>query len=306
MKKTASLARGAVNVPAAMLWQEPGRLRDYDNLILQQKNDPAAWAGGMDVKMRLWLVGKTGTMVLYGEPLIILDRRGEWLKVAAVEQKTSLHENGYPGWIPAVQVAENDAYVNELAGLPGVVVAKKTGRLYANPELSGAAEEVSYMTTLPLLEEREGVVTVRLPGGGTGYLDRNDVKKTREITFSRQAIVDEAVKFMDLPYLWAGTASYGFDCSGFTMRLYQSQGVALPRDAGDQAAGGVAVARQDLLPGDLVFFATGGGRGRVHHVGMYTGGGMMIHAPNSKSTVRADAVDGGNYGAEYRGARRYA
>ncbi|KUK82381.1 MAG: putative membrane protein, partial [Pelotomaculum thermopropionicum] len=142
--------------------------------------------------------------------------------------------------------------------------------------------------------------------GGTGYLRRNDVKKTREVTFSRQAIVDEAARFMGLPYLWSGTASYGFDCSGFTMRLYQSQGVAIPRDADDQAARGVAVARQDLLPGDLVFFAARKGRDRVHHVGMYAGGGMMIHAPNSKSPVRTDAVDSGKYGEEYHGAGRYA
>jgi cell wall-associated NlpC family hydrolase len=306
MKKTAGPARGAVNVPAAMLWQEPGRFRDYDHLILGRNNNPAAWVEGMDVKRRLWLVGKTGTMVIYGEPLIILDRRDEWLQVAAVEQKTSLHEYGYPGWIPAVQVAENNAYVNALAGLPRIAVTQKTGRLYSDPELTVTAGEVSYMTTLPLLEARKGVVAVRLPGGGTGYLQRKDVKKNREMTFSRQAIVGEAVRFMDLPYLWAGTASYGFDCSGFTMRLYQSQGVVIPRDAEDQAASGLAVARQDLLPGDLVFFADPKGRDRVHHVGMYAGGGMMVHAPNSKSQVRTDVVDSGSYGEEYYGARRYA
>lgn len=303
---SAGLERGAVNVPAAMLWKEPGRVREYDDLILQEKNDPAAWAGGMDSNMRLWLVGKAETMVLYGEPVVILDRRGEWLKVAAMDQKTSLNEYGYPGWVPAVQVARSGIYIKELENLPSVVVSKKTSRLYSNPDLSGDVGEVSYMTRLPLLEERGRAAMVRLPDGGTGYFDRNDIKKSRELAFSREGIVNEARQFLGLPYLWAGTASYGFDCSGFTMRLYQSQGVSIPRDADEQAAAGMKISRQDLQPGDLVFFAANNGSGQIHHVGLYIGGGMMIHSPNSKSSVRIDAVDSGSYGKEYWGARRYA
>ncbi|MCL6634918.1 MAG: C40 family peptidase [Peptococcaceae bacterium] len=297
---------GAVNVPATVLWSEPGQLREYDGLILQEKNDPAAWAAGMDVEMRLWLVGRAETMALYGEPVVILEQRDGWLKVAAAEQRTTLNQYGYPGWVPAAHIARSEVYLAERRSLPAVLVMKKTAGLYADPELTVALGGVSYMTRLPLLEEREGAVAVRLPGGGTGYLAREDVKKAGELTFSRSGIVDQARQFLELPYLWAGTSAYGFDCSGFTMRLYQSQGIAIPRDADEQAREGLAVARRDLLPGDLVFFAAKGGRGQIHHVGMYAGGGMMIHAPNSGSRVRVEAVDGGAYGEEYWGARRYA
>ncbi len=297
---------GAVNVPATVFWSEPGQLREYDTLILKEKNDPAAWAGGMDNAMRLWLVGKAETMALYGEPVVILESRGEWLKVAAAAQKTTLSEYGYPGWVPAAHITKNDVYLNELKSLPHVVVAKKQADLYTGAERAGVAGELSYQTSLPLLEEKDQIVAVRLPDGGTGYLSRQDIKKTGDLFFSRDGIVSEAEQFLGLRYIWAGTVAYGFDCSGFTMRLYQSQGISIPRDADEQARAGLDVARQDLQPGDLVFFAAKGGTGQIHHVGMYTGSGLMIHSPGSSSSIRIDALDSGTYGAEYWGARRYA
>lgn len=298
--------RGAVKVPATVFWSEPGQLRDYDTMILREQNDPAGWANGMDTSMRLWLVGKADTMALYGEPVVILEQRGEWLKVAAEEQKTTLNTLGYPGWVPAAHIVCNDTYLNELRGLPNVVVVKKMTSVFSDEGLRNVSAEAGYMTRLPLLEEKDRVVMVRLPGGGTGYLSRGDIKKAGELSFSRTGIVEEARKFLGLRYIWAGTTPYGFDCSGFTMRLYQSQGITIPRDADEQAGEGLAVARSELLPGDLVFFAAKGGLGQIHHVGMYIGDGMMIHSPNSDSTVKIQAIDSGSYGEEYWGARRYA
>lgn len=302
----AAASRGAVNVPATMLWSAPGQLRDYDELILREKNNPAAWAGGMDPAMRLWLVEKADTMALFGEAVHILERRGDWLRVAVVSQKTALNEWGYPGWVPAGHIAGSEVYLQELGSLPRVVVAKKTALLYSDPGLTEVQVEVSYQTRLPLLEEAKDYVKVRLPEGGTGFLPRQDVKKEEDLAFSRSAIVEEARQFLGVPYLWAGTASYGFDCSGFTMRLYQSQGLEIPRDADEQARAGMGVARADIQPGDLLFYAAKGGQGQIHHVGLYAGGGLMIHAPNSHSAVRLDAMDSGKYGEEYWGARRYA
>lgn len=297
---------GAVSVPAAVLWSAPGKLRDYDELILRENSDPAGWSAGMDPAMRLWLVGKSDTMALYGEPVVILERNGAWLKVAAIEQKTKLNANGYPGWVPASHIINNSTYLDELKNLSRIVVVKKTAPLYQDEALTRTGGEVSYQTRLPLLWENGRSVQVRLPNGGSSYLAANDVKAEANLAFSRPGIVGEARQFMGLPYLWAGTASYGFDCSGFTMRLYQSQGITIPRDADEQALAGTHVERQDLLPGDLVFYAAQGGVGQIHHVGMYIGDGQMIHSPNSNSTVRIEAIDNGSYGDEYWGARRYA
>ena len=300
-----SPGRGAIRVAATVLWYEPEQVRNYDRSILVEDNDPAAWAGGMDTDMRLWLVGKAETMALFGEPVVILERRGEWIKVAAESQRTSLNVLGYPGWVHGAHVVSSDVYINELKNLPDVVVADKTAGIFKNPGLTDLLMEAGYMTRLPLLEEGEQTVTVRLPGGDTGYLSRSSVKKAGDLYFSRAGIVEEAKKFIGLRYIWAGTSSYGFDCSGFTMCLYQSQGISIPRDADEQAMEGAAVAGADLLPGDLVFFAAKGGLGQIHHVGMYIGNGMMIHSPNSSSAVTIQAVDSGSCGEEYWGARRY-
>jgi cell wall-associated NlpC family hydrolase len=299
-------ARGAVKAPVTVFWSQPGQLREYDSLILKEENDPAGWAGGMDTAMRLWLVDKADTMAVYGEPVAVLEQRGEWLKVAAEDQKTTLNTLGYPGWVPAAHIVSNDTYLNELKALPNIVVVRPTAGIFLGEDLAESLGEAGYMTRLPLLEEKDRSVMVRLPDGGAGFLKRDDIKKAGELNFSRAGIVEEARKFLGLRYIWAGTASYGFDCSGFTMRLYQSQGITIPRDADEQAKEGSWVARPDLLPGDLVFFAAKGGSGQIHHVGLHIGNGLMIHSPNSDSTVKIQAIDSGSYTGEYWGARRYS
>ncbi|WP_327654381.1 C40 family peptidase [Streptomyces sp. NBC_00483] len=92
------------------------------------------------------------------------------------------------------------------------------------------------------------------------------------------------------PYVWGGDgpAEGGFDCSGLTQAAYRAAGVPLPRVAQAQYESTSKVpARQPLLPGDLIFFGT---RTNLHHVGLYVGGGQMIHAPNSHSVVRQDSI----------------
>jgi hypothetical protein len=115
----------------------------------------------------------------------------------------------------------------------------------------------------------------------------------------RAALValDAALDQVGDPYVWGATGPAAFDCSGLTSWSYARAGVALPRVSRDQyAVGGEHVDLDELLPGDLVFFATAAwDPGVVHHVGMYVGGGLMVAAPRAGLTVRVEPVPAAAY-----------
>jgi cell wall-associated NlpC family hydrolase len=101
-----------------------------------------------------------------------------------------------------------------------------------------------------------------------------------------------AIQFVGYRYRWGGTSpSRGFDCSGFTSYVYGQYGVGLPRTAASQYSSGAHVGSIDsLAPGDLVFFANTGGRRGISHVGLYLGGGRMIHAMTPRYGVQVSNV----------------
>jgi cell wall-associated NlpC family hydrolase len=89
------------------------------------------------------------------------------------------------------------------------------------------------------------------------------------------------------PYHYGSTGPDSFDCSGLTLTAWAAAGVSLPHYTGSQWKIGKSVARADLRPGDLVFFYSD-----LHHVGLYVGGGWMVHAPQTGDFVRMAKIDG--------------
>ncbi|MGW0802205.1 NlpC/P60 family protein [Nonomuraea sp. NPDC002799] len=88
------------------------------------------------------------------------------------------------------------------------------------------------------------------------------------------------------PYVWGAEGPSSFDCSGLVMAAYQRVGISLPHYTGDQWTAGRHISRAEMRPGDLVFFY-----GDLHHVGIYIGGGMMVHAPQTGDVVRIASLD---------------
>jgi hypothetical protein len=121
----------------------------------------------------------------------------------------------------------------------------------------------------------------------------------------RTELVKTARRFIGTPYRWGGTtADNGFDCSGLTMVCYRLNGLNLPRVSRNQFKTGRWVAKSNLQPGDLVFFATKGGT-RVTHVGMYIGNGQFIHAPRTGKNVRTEKMSSAFFAKTYVGGRTY-
>jgi len=121
----------------------------------------------------------------------------------------------------------------------------------------------------------------------------------------RKMLVSTAEGFLGIPYEWGGeSVETGFDCSGLAMTIYKLNGLNLPRNSMAQFQAGSPVRREDLAPGDLVFFATNGNLA-VSHVGIYTGNGSFIHAPKKGDTIRQSSLRNGYFDGCYVGARTY-
>jgi cell wall-associated NlpC family hydrolase len=152
-------------------------------------------------------------------------------------------------------------------------------------------------------------LAVRLPSGGTGYVQTGDVQPVDLAAPRRRGSPDEVLatarRFLGVPYLWGGMTAHGVDCSGFVSRVFHANGIVLPRDTDLQFhdPNSVPVERGALQPGDLVFF--GRDPGDVTHVGLYLGDGRFINATTHETpVVREDRLDDPHWSPLYQGARR--
>lgn len=105
------------------------------------------------------------------------------------------------------------------------------------------------------------------------------------------AIVSEAYKYLGTPYVWGGMSSGGVDCSGLVLLAHKAIGVNLSHYSGSQGSGGRPVSKAEAQPGDVVCYSG--------HVGIYLGGGKMIHAPQTGDVVRVVSVYGNPWYRRY-------
>ena len=135
-------------------------------------------------------------------------------------------------------------------------------------------------------------------GGGTGSSGGGGSYNPPPAGTLGQQAAAIAQQYLGVPYVWGGASPSGFDCSGLVVYVYGRLGVSLPHYTVSLWNSGAHVSRDQLAPGDLVFFYS------LDHVGIYLGGGLFIHAPHTGTVVQISSLNSSWYSSAYDGAVR--
>jgi cell wall-associated NlpC family hydrolase len=288
-----------VAVAAATLWTGPDAPRPLDAPAVARPSDVRAWAAAMTTADRLDLHGRAESQLLLGDRVEIDEERDGWARVVVPGQPSSRDRRGYPGWVPAAQLAEAAP-----AGADGCAVVRvATADLLAEPGGPVLVRDVSLGSTLPVAGDvAADHVPVAVPGRvAPGWLPAAAVDLDPAPP-DPDRLLDTARLLTGVGYLWGGTSGLGVDCSGLVYLAFRRYGVTVPRDAHDQGSlAGSAVEPAAATPGDLLLFARPGRP--IHHVGLALGGGRMLHAPETGAHV--EEVPLGDRAATLVAARRY-
>lgn len=291
-----------ITVSVATLWRSPSSPRAIDSPALSSPANIRTWLSGLTDSERRGLSGRADTQALLGDRVVVTARSGAWAKVVVPNQPTPKDGRGYPGWLPLRQLTARQPSNSAR----DATVVSRTTWLRSDDVAKAPVVEVSFGTRLPRVGVDGDWVRVETPTGRVLRVSTKDVSVTPSgapaLPASGREIVRTATMFTGLPYLWAGTSGFGFDCSGLTSLDYRVHGIIIARDAGPQSKDGSRVSPSTASPGDLLFYATDG---VVHHVSIYAGNGQMVHAPRTGATVETIPVATRAYAVELSGARRY-
>ncbi len=213
------------------------------------------------------------TQLILGEKVLVLDRRGDWSQIVAVEQPSKKDPRGYPGWVRSEFLAP----VGPAAKRYAVVMKART---HLRTEQGGPPGMLIYLDSRLAVETTwEDWVQVRLPDGGARWLPFGDVRLTEDLsqTVPADGIFALAESLTGVPYKWGGTVSDSLDCSGMPYRLFHAYGILMSRDSDDQALEGTFVDRYSVRKGDLIFAATSSG-GKITHEVIYWGNNTVMDA----------------------------
>jgi len=233
------------------------------------------------------------TQSLLGTCVNVLKKKGGWYLVQTPDKYISWVDGD---GIKVVNENEQKSWKNS----EKVIITSQFSNAFKysdvnSPKISDLVEG----NILKKIKKGAKFIQIQFPDGREGYVLKNHTmdyeKWINSVYANSTTIINSAFNFMGLPYLWGGTSSKGFDCSGFTKTVYFLSGVILPRDASQQVNVGEIVNTaqnfNQLLPGDLLFFGFKGNSGkkeRITHVGIYVGNNEFIH---SAGRVRINSFD---------------
>ena len=216
------------------------------------------------------------TQTLLGTHVKILEKRNGWRRIQTPDM--------YIGWINGSVKPYTKTDLDNYNEQQKVIITSLYASSYEKQDdKSTPVSDLVIGGKLILKSIADDYFEVVYPDGREAYIKSSDALKEGEwlenITLIGESIVNNALQFKGIPYLWGGTSSKGLDCSGFTKTVYSMHGIELSRDASQQVNQGVLIDSErdfsKLVKGDLLFFGTGD---RVVHVGIYIGDNHFIHA----------------------------
>ena len=238
-----------------------------------------------------------------------------WQGVVAAPAKPAAH-TGKPAASASKKTAAKPATAAEKSKekvKPAAKTAEKS-KEKAKPAAKAAAEKKTVAKTAkpaakPKAEQKKTVAkhdkaTDKGKKAHKSLVKADKPGKTQTASLSgnaktRHTVLLKGKKYIGTPYLWGGTTPKGFDCSGLIHYLYHQEGVNIPRNSREQFSR--LQATSEPQPGDLVFFRK---KGVINHVGLYLGGGRMLHAPQTGMRVRVENIKRGKWPGRYAGARK--
>jgi len=269
---------------------------------------PIATAAGtvscsvLNVRTEASTEAKIATTLQKGDTVVILEQRDDWYQVLTGGEGIGYVASSY---ISGVETAKNFTATG--------TVNDSNVRMRSAPSTSAQIlGKYQNGTTVEIIGLNNGWYKVR-HGGKTGYI-RSDlitlikdgaVAASAAALSEGQAIADFARQFVGAKYVYgAASPTRGFDCSGLTYYVYSKYGYAISRTASQQYKNnGTTVAKNELKPGDLVFFSSNGGRS-VTHVGLYIGDGKFVNASTEKTGVIISSLSSSWYTKTWYGAKR--
>ena len=197
----------------------------------------------------------------------------------AVKAETARQQAAWSAQELAATADERRAIVQSIASKKAQIEGRVSEARGLYETLNRKYHEALQAAAAAAAASRSSSVGSTTPGGGP-------IPPPPSVSGSVGAVLQAAYSMIGTPYQFGGTSpETGFDCSGFTMWAWSQGGVYLPHSSAAQYAALPHVAREDLQPGDLVFFYS-----PISHVGIYVGGGSMIHSPHSGSVVSVVAI----------------
>lgn len=232
------------------------------------------------------------SQAVMGTPVKIFKQNGGWLLVQTPDM--------YLGWVDSDAIAVKSIEGHRLwKSSERLLYSQKTGDIFSDKSIGKPISDIVAGCIVEIAGTSNEGFDVKLPDGRRGFIPAGRAIRLEKLSagelLTPENLVSSAESFMGIPYMWGGTSSKGFDCSGFVKTVYYLNGVILDRDASQQFQNGLRIrARRESFPdslktGDLMFFGSSRrGRPRATHVGMYIGNSEFIHC---SGMVKINSLD---------------